>query len=87
LYIPSGVKKERLIAWARNDLPARFGERVWPVDSAIAASWGFFQGESKKSLPVVDGLMAAIARVHNLTLVTHNTKDFARFDIPLLNPW
>jgi predicted nucleic acid-binding protein len=85
--LASGVKKKRLTAWARNDLPARFGERVWSVDSAVAASWGFFQGESKQSLPVVDGLIAAIARVHNLTLVTRNTKDFARFDIPLLDPW
>ncbi len=85
--LASGAKKERLIAWARNDLPARFGDRVFAVDSAVAASWGSFQGESKQSLPVVDGLIAAMARVHNLTLVTRNTKDFARFDIPLLNPW
>ena len=85
--LASGAKKERLIAWARTDLLARFRERVLSVDTVVAASWGSFQGESKQSLPVVDGLIAATGRVHNLTLVTRNTEDLARFDIPLLNPW
>jgi predicted nucleic acid-binding protein len=80
-------RKERLMSWARSDLPARFDDRVLAVDTEVAASWGVFQGEHKKSLPVVDGLIAATARVHNLTLVTRNVKDFERFDVPVLNPW
>ena len=34
-----------------------------------------------------DAMIAAIARVHQLTVVTRNLNDFSRFDIPLLNPF
>ena len=32
-------------------------------------------------------MIAAIARVHQLTVVTRNLNNFSRFDIPLLNPF
>jgi len=38
-------------------------------------------------LPVVDGLLAATAKIHGLTLVTRNTADVARTGVPLLNPF
>ena len=34
-----------------------------------------------------DAMIAAIARVHQLTVVTRNLNNFSRFDIPLLNPF
>jgi len=36
---------------------------------------------------IADGLIAATAFEHNLTLVTHNVRDFAGFGVPILNPW
>ena len=36
---------------------------------------------------VVDGLLAATAKIHGLTLVTRNTADVARTGVPLLNPF
>jgi toxin FitB len=36
---------------------------------------------------VIDGLIAATALVHDLTLVTRNTRDFARTGARLLDPW
>ena len=38
-------------------------------------------------LAVVDGVIAATALHHDLTLVTRNTKDFANLGVDLLNPW
>jgi len=32
-------------------------------------------------------MIAACAKAHDLTVVTRNTRDFARFDVPLLNPF
>lgn len=81
------TKKERLMAWVRNNVTARFGERILPIDTVVAASWGSYQGHNAQTLPVVDGLIAATARVHNLTVVTRNVKDFRRFDVPVFNPW
>ncbi len=34
-----------------------------------------------------DAMIAAIATVHRLTVVTRNVGDFRRFDVPLLNPF
>jgi hypothetical protein len=34
-----------------------------------------------------DAMIAAIARVNHLTVVTRNVADFSRFDVPLLNPF
>ena len=34
-----------------------------------------------------DAMIAAIAKVHQLTVVTRNVGDLSRFDVPLLNPF
>jgi len=34
-----------------------------------------------------DAMIAATAQVHHLTVVTRNTRDFAAFDVPLLDPF
>jgi predicted nucleic acid-binding protein len=34
-----------------------------------------------------DAMIAAIATVHRLTVVTSDVSDFSRFDVPLLNPF
>jgi predicted nucleic acid-binding protein len=38
-------------------------------------------------LQLADGLIAATALEHNLTLVTRNVKDFTGLNVPILNPW
>ena len=40
-----------------------------------------------RTLPVVDGLLAATASVHGLTLVTRNVRDVADLGINTLNPF
>ena len=34
-----------------------------------------------------DAMIAAIAKVHHLTVVTRNVSDFSLFEVPLLNPF
>lgn len=63
----------------------RYGERVLPITEPIVEVWGRLQ--ARRPLPIIDGLLAATALVHALTLVTRNEKDFADIGIPLLNPW
>ncbi len=38
-------------------------------------------------LPVIDGLLAASAKIRGWTLVTRNTADVARSGVALLNPF
>ena len=43
--------------------------------------------QAGRPLPAIDGLLAATALQHDLTLVTRNTRDFAGLEVRLLNPW
>jgi toxin FitB len=62
-----------------------FGERILPVNLAVADEWGRLS--SGRPLPVIDGLLAATAKVHRMTLVTRNTADIADLGVNVLNPF
>ena len=59
-------------------------DRLLPVDHTVAEEWGRLR--AIRSVPVVDALIAATARVHALTLVTRNEKDVAGLGVATLNP-
>ena len=42
---------------------------------------------ANRPLPVIDGLLAATAKTHRMTLVTRNTADIAHLDVSTLNPF
>jgi predicted nucleic acid-binding protein len=71
------VGADGLARWL-NGLRQLFSERILGVGDAEATCWGNLAGRAE--LPVIDGLIAATALVHDLTLVTRNTRDFARTD-------
>ncbi len=73
-----------LDTWLRK-LIAEHSDRILPIDEAIAQEWGRLSVPDR--IPVVDGLMAATARVHSLTLATRNLKDVARTGVPCINPF
>jgi toxin FitB len=72
---------DKWLAALRRD----YADRLLPVTVEIADVWGSLNAPSP--LPVIDGLLAATALVHGLTLVTRNTSDVARTGVRLLNPF
>ncbi len=63
---------------------------VLPFDSACAEAFGKLRGVLKQQgRPVnpIDLQIAAVAKVHNLTLVTNNTKDFENIPGLTLEDW
>lgn len=70
--------------WLR-DVQAGFEDRVLPVTLPVAAAWG--RQQYTRPLPVIDALLAATARVHSLTVVTRNVKDFELSGVRVLNPF
>lgn len=79
-------KKSRITQWLEIDLVERFHGRLITIDSDVADKWGYLC--SLKQFPAVDCLIAASALVHNLKLVTRNTKDFRGIDsLEIINPW
>ena len=70
--------------WLRH-LVASYEDRILPVDQEVAERWG--EMNVPDPLPVMDGLIAATAGVHDLTVATRNTKDVARTGVPFVNPF
>ena len=66
-------------------LEETFADRVLIVDRAIAVRWGALSVPDP--LPIVDGLLAATAIVHDLTLVTRNVRHIERTGVRLLDPF
>ena len=77
-------RADRLAKWV-DDIEAEFSDRILPVDRAVARIWGEFS--AKRSLPVVDTLIAATALAHDLTVVTRNVRDMSATGVSILNPW
>ena len=88
--LPQGKRRTHLETWLEVELQARFAGRIVPIDAAIADRWGLIAAEAKrkgKALSVIDGLLAATALHHNLTVVSRNARDFTNTPVPVLNPW
>jgi predicted nucleic acid-binding protein len=61
------------------------GERILPIERAITEEWG--RMSVPDPLPVVDGLLAATAKVLGLTLATRNVADVESTGVDLLDPF
>jgi toxin FitB len=70
--------------WLR-DVETGFEDRVLPVTLPVAAAWG--RQQYAQPLPVIDALIAATARVHGMTVVTRNVKDFELAGVQVFNPF
>ena len=68
-----------------EQLVTGYSDRIVSVDQAIAEEWG--RMTTTKTLPVVDGLLAATAKVHGLTLATRNGRDVAGTGVPVTDPF
>ena len=73
-----------LEAWLAT-LRQNYTDRLLPVTREIADIWGRLSVPDP--LPAIDGLLAATALVHGLTLVTRNTSHVARTGVRLFNPF
>lgn len=77
-------KSKSLLSWLDRVVVA-FDGRLLGVDLEVALMWGRIS--ATRTIPVVDGLLAATAIVHDLTLVTRNVKDSKGTGARLLNPF
>jgi toxin FitB len=59
---------------------------VLPMDAAAFRTWAQLMHRKSETI-YEDAMIAAIAKVHGLTVVTRNTADFKSFGVPLLNPF
>lgn len=72
-------------AWLNDHVLPAFAGRILAVDTAIALRSARLHVPDPR--PVRDGLIAATALVHGMTVVTRNVADFEPTGVATLNPW
>jgi hypothetical protein len=90
LLLPSGAKRKALMQWIETGIKEAFADRILPVDAHVMERWAQLEAATTRSgrrLAAMDGLIAATALAHELTLATRNQADFAGRDVPLVDPW
>lgn len=76
---------EHIQNWFENDLQ-NFIQTAIPFDNPCAETWGLLMARTG-SHNIVDKQLAATAIVHDLILVTRNTKDIATTGVRFINPF
>ena len=71
--------------WLNDQVLSAFHGRVLPVDQAVALKSAALHVPDPK--PIRDGLLAATALVHGMTVVTRNVGDFESTGVSIKNPW
>ena len=70
--------------WLR-EIEGFYADRILPIDARVADLWGRIS--AIRSVPVIDGLLAATVRVHDMILVTRNSSDVEGLGAAVLNPF
>ncbi len=71
--------------WLNGHVIPAFNGRILNVDTAVAQRSAKLHVPDPR--PVRDGLIAATALVHGMTVVTRNVADFEPTGVLTLNPW
>lgn len=77
------VKAGEIEAWA-DQVAATYN--VLAMDALTFRMWAKLMHRQSDTV-YEDAMIAASARVHHLTVVTRNVGDFARFNVPIFNPF
>ena len=87
LALPRGRKRERLEQWYESVVETI---DCIPWDSTVSQRWAALVVELKskgKTVPLLDGMIAATALQHDLTVATRNTRDFQKTGVKTFNPF
>ena len=86
LALPRGRKRTQLEQWFEALVQTI---DCLPWDATISRRWAKLVVDLKQkgeTMPLLDGMIAATALQYNLTIVTRNTRDFAKAGAKLFDP-
>lgn len=66
-------------------LQSEYEADILPITDTISDQWGRMM--AKRTMPVIDGLLAATAIAHGLTVATRNVADFETPGVKVVNPF
>ncbi len=85
--LPAGSRQRRLEKWFVHGIEKL---RCLPWQAAIGIRWAKLLAQLRdagESMPIKDSIIAATALHHDLTLATHNTRDFKKSRVKIIDPW
>jgi len=88
--LPASKRRTQLEAWMEQDFNNWFPGRILPVDADIVKRWAVLTADRQRQgrpLANFDGLIAATALEHGLTLATRDVDDFRGLGVTLFDPW
>ena len=83
-------KRMALNDWLEHIVRPMFEARVLDIDEDIFLKWRLLIEAGRKrghTYGEPDALIAATALHHGLTVVTRDTREYERANVPVLNPW
>ena len=87
LTLPLGHKRTQLEQWFEAVVETI---DCLPWDGAVSRCWAKLVVELRRKgqkLPVLDGMIAATALAHGLTVATRNVRDFKRTGVNVVDPF
>ena len=87
---PSPTRREKLINWIEKEVSGTFDGRTLDLTTGVLIDWLRLSRRLHArglTRDASDMLIAATARVHDLTLVTRNTRHFADTGVIVYDPW
>jgi toxin FitB len=78
------IQAQLLQIWAAN-FRRTYRDRILPITTDISDEWGRLNVPDPA--PIIDGLMAATAIIHNLTFVTRNATHVRKTGVRWFNPF
>ena len=77
-------KAREIESWLEHQVLSGF--EILPLDTRAAREWSrLIQGQSRRL--IYDSMIAAIANVNRLTVVTRNVRDFRELGVAFVNPF
>ena len=88
--LPTGRRRETLLADIEGMLRDAFGERVLSFDRAAAREYADIAAARRaagRPVAPADCQIAAIARARGMSVATRNVRDFDDIGVDIVNPW
>jgi|TARA_B100001964_G_C14151058_1_gene562064 hypothetical protein len=88
--LPEGKRRQLIGARFVQFIERGFSNRTLAFDGPAAFTYGDIMAMTRslgRSMSVPDGQIAAIAKLHGMSLATRNISDFEATGLALINPW